>query len=728
MRSRGGFAGTAAAEWFLSWEADAVKHHRFNRFRGLLLAVVMTVLLILPAGTALAGNGATAPAAAKSQYAATIKDGRAAAKVLLEQTGAASISVALVSGNSIVWQQGFGYADRATSTVPQATTKYGLGSVSKMLAAVAVMKLVDRGTISLDTPVYRYVPEFTMLSPDYRQITVRMLLNHSSGMPGSEYADCIGTEYLPGYVDRMMRTLAGSRLKTTPGYMSVYCNDGFTMIEKLIPAVTGTSFAQFVSNEVLTPLGMSDTKYPPTRFADGAYAKCYTGSVANPQEMVNTLASGGAYSTPSDMAKLAVMFLYGGVYNGRRILSAASVNEMGRDQTLRSYNPAPATAFRYGLGWDTVTEPGLKAVGITGWCKGGDSNDYHAAVTVAPQARMAAIVTGVSPLSSTYCEDLAQRVLLHALVDKGRLRRMPAPLSQTPPRVKHATAAQLAAISGYWGASGAVLRISAATGDGQGLAISTLSADGWTAPSPAIRLRKDGRFYARGNPKSVRVLKAGNRTYLVQNGPAGYGHYTDNLLVLQKLEAGEALTAAWQDRVGHSWLVVNEDSSSSAVATNGGPVLELGDTPGLPGYVTVSTPSCGIEPVDPSKSDATAFMFLQIPGMGSRDLNDTVVSPHGAEEWLSFGSSIYRPMATVPALVAGANTVSFGAQGYAEWRRLPNAGQVSIESASAWHLFNDEMEIVGSGTTSPAPASAPSAGCYLLLYGAAGTNADVTAP
>jgi CubicO group peptidase (beta-lactamase class C family) len=364
-----------------------VKHHRFSRSWGLLLAGLVAVLLVLPAGTALAENGTAVPSAAKSKYAATIRDGRAAAQTLLEQTGAASISVALVSGDKVVWQQGFGYADKATSAVPRAGTTYGLGSVSKMLATVAVMKLVDSGAISLDTPVYRYVPEFTMLSPDYRQISVRMLLNHSSGMPGSEYADCIGTEYLPGYVDLMMQTLAGSRLKTTPGYMSVYCNDGFTMIEKLIPAVTGKSFTQFVTDEVLTPLDMSDTKYPPTRFADDAYARCYTGSVANPQEMVNTLASGGAYSTPSDMANLAMMFMNGGLYNGQRILSAASVNEMGRDQTLRSFNPAPSDAIRYGLGWDTVTEPGLNAVGITGWCKGGDSNDYHAAFTVAPKAR-----------------------------------------------------------------------------------------------------------------------------------------------------------------------------------------------------------------------------------------------------------------------------------------------------------------------------------------------------
>jgi CubicO group peptidase (beta-lactamase class C family) len=97
----------------------------------------------------------------------------------------------------------------------------------------------------------------------------------------------------------MMTALSTARIKTTPGYMSVYCNDGFTMIEKLVSAVTGESYAQFVSDEIFTPLGMTNSKYPLTHFADGTYAKVYTGSTANPQEVVNTLASGGLYSTLS---------------------------------------------------------------------------------------------------------------------------------------------------------------------------------------------------------------------------------------------------------------------------------------------------------------------------------------------------------------------------------------------------------------------------------------------
>ncbi len=66
-----------------------------------------------------------------------------------------------------------------------------------------------------------------------------------------------------------------SRLKAPPGYMSVYCNDGFTVTEALVEAMTGKSYVQFVQDEILTPLGMANTRYPISAFPTGSYAKAY---------------------------------------------------------------------------------------------------------------------------------------------------------------------------------------------------------------------------------------------------------------------------------------------------------------------------------------------------------------------------------------------------------------------------------------------------------------------
>ena len=694
-----------------------MKHHVAARARRALVALALViVLLAVMAGTA---------AARATDYAATIKDGRAAAQALLEESGAASFSLAFVSGERLVWQETFGEADKATSTPPTAATMYGIGSVSKMLATVATMKLVDQGKVELDAPFTRYVPAFGMLSPAYRQITVRMMLNHSSGFPGSTYGDLVTDTYFPGYLQQVLDTLAMERLKTTPGYMSVYCNDGFTMIEALVLAVTGKSYAAFVQDEIFTPLGMDHSAYPLAPFADGSYAKAYRGDVARPREVLNMLASGGLYSTPSDMSRLARMLIGDGAFGGARLLSAASVAEMGADQTLLSFNPLPSNMLRYGLGWDSVTEPGLAAVGVRGWVKGGDSVDYHASFQVAPQAKLAFVATGVAPLSSTALETLGQRVLLHALVDQKTLRHVPKPLPTTTPPVKRASPAQLAAMEGYWGSFNTVLRLSVSADDPQALDSSQLTTDGWAPTASGLRLRSDGRFHADDSASGYSTMTAGGRRYLAVGFIGGYGHYRDAVLTMQKLAPETPLSAAWQSRLGKAWLAVNEQPDSAVYAEGGPVLLTLGDVSGLPGYV-VSGPY-EMQPLIPV-DDTLGAMFLQIPGVGSRDLEEDLVEQHGSEEWIWRGSTLYRPQATMPALAAGPNTVTFGAEGYAEWRSLATAGTLTIAAggATTWRLFDSEMTALGAGTTFPATVTAPQAGCYLLLFGPAGASTTVT--
>jgi len=126
------------------------------------LLVALALIALVLAMTAGAATAQT------TNYAKTIRDGRVAAQALLAQSGAASISLAFVSGDRIVWQEAFGYADKATQTAPSADTMYGIGSVSKMLATVAVMKLADQGAVDLDAPFAQYVPSFTTLSPAWR--------------------------------------------------------------------------------------------------------------------------------------------------------------------------------------------------------------------------------------------------------------------------------------------------------------------------------------------------------------------------------------------------------------------------------------------------------------------------------------------------------------------------------------------------------------------------------
>jgi CubicO group peptidase (beta-lactamase class C family) len=683
------------------------------------------------------------PSSSPPTYDAAIAEGQAAAQELLDE-GASAVAIALVDPDRILWNQAFGLADREAGLAPTDSTLFGIGSVSKMLAAIAVMKLVDRGVVDLDTPVVNYIPEFRMASEGYQSITVRMLLNHSSGFPGTDYRNADIRSPAPGYLDQVLQTLAASRLKAPPGYMSVYCNDGFTITAALVEELTGKSYVEFVEDEILEPLGMANTRYPFAAFADGTYAKAYVNGVARPQEFLNTLAGGGAYSTAGDLARIAMLFLGDGSVGSTRILSGASVAEMATDQTIGSFDPVRNESFAFGLGWDTVAEPGLAAVGFDGWAKGGDSNDYGAALVVSPQARLGVVVLSVTGGGSARAIAVAQRVLLRALAENGRIAEFPALLPPVPLPEAPVRDGLLAAIEGEYAQGSIVIQLRAQPGGA--LRAFLLSDAGWTPSGFPLKRRSDGWFASDEDPlrtfKVVDVDLLGEPTqYLLNRAPAGYGHVLDESVFAQRIRSRPSgLSDAWRDRLAETWLVVNESPDALAWSSMD-PRLRLATVPNVEGIVAVRPPSDAPAPapgqpdarfhvVDASTSDRVATMMLVIPQLNGRDLDDLEIEQRDGSEWLRFGSYLHRPMASVPVVARGAtDVVTIGPDGYAEWRAIESdvtPVDVGITTTGAWQLYDPAFTSLANGTGSAVVALPAGSGLgYVTLFGEPGQKATV---
>ena len=111
------------------------------------------------------------------------------AAILTEKLGTTSLQYALIDGEQIIVSGQAGYSHLESKTAPSHTTMYGMGSTSKMYTAASIMKLVEQGQVDLETPVVTYLNNFTMEDSRYKQITVRMLLNHSSGLGGSNLSN-----------------------------------------------------------------------------------------------------------------------------------------------------------------------------------------------------------------------------------------------------------------------------------------------------------------------------------------------------------------------------------------------------------------------------------------------------------------------------------------------------------------------------------------------------------
>jgi CubicO group peptidase (beta-lactamase class C family) len=271
-------------------------------------------------------------------------------------------------------------------------------------------------------------------------------------LPGTNSRNLFTFAPVPGYAADTQAELANTHLKHLPGELAVYCNDGFTMVEQIVLAMTGQSFANFVEANILAPLKMTNSSYLTTVPSDGSFSYPFANGTQY-QEFVNAYATGGLSSTPGDMMNLAQMILGGGVFQGQRVVSAAGIAQMGTDQsTGLLINPSPE--WRWGLGWDSVQQPALQAAGVLGWEKDGGTAFYSSEFFVVPQAQLALMVTGNSGYDA---RKLAEMLVLSALKEDGTIASLPAKISTTAPPA--ASAPGIANAAGIYGNSDSPLQV-----------------------------------------------------------------------------------------------------------------------------------------------------------------------------------------------------------------------------------------------------------------------------
>ncbi len=256
------------------------------------------------------------------------------------------VSAAVVDGERIVWTKGFGYADAAGGVPATPDTVYSTGSVAKLLNAVAVLRLCDRGAIALDRPVSDYLADFSVRTrwPALPPVTLRHLLTHHSGLPGDLVDDMWGED--PPYFTAIVARLRDEYAAYPPGYMYAYSNVGSCLAGAVVERVAGESYAAFMEREVLRPLGMGRSAFARRPQTVAGLAKGYDREGREQKEVaIRDMPAGGLYASAVDLGRFLAMLFTDGRSGGRQILSPASAAEMLRAQPS---TPLDGT-FRIGL-------------------------------------------------------------------------------------------------------------------------------------------------------------------------------------------------------------------------------------------------------------------------------------------------------------------------------------------------------------------------------------------
>lgn len=291
---------------------------------------------------------------------------------------------------------------------------YSVGSVSKVYVTTAVMQLADEGKVDIDSPVTDYIPDFAMADERYKDITVRMLMNHTSGIMGSIeknsmlYADNDTSNY-----NSLLEMLSTQRLKAAPGEYAAYCNSGFDLLEMIVENVSGMSYTDYIRTNISDKLGAEHTGTPLDMFGRDDLAPIYCfGNIPHDYEYCMVLGTGGVYATASDVAEFGGTFFKG----NNTLLSDNAKNEMA---TRWDSTNADQYKDGNGLGWDYVEKLHYEQAGIKVMSKGGDIGTMHAELMVAPDEEISVAVLSAGG-GSNYNELMAQALLDVVLDERGK--------------------------------------------------------------------------------------------------------------------------------------------------------------------------------------------------------------------------------------------------------------------------------------------------------------------
>lgn len=258
-----------------------------------------------------------------------------------------SISIAVVKDGKIIWEEGFGYADRENQQKATAHTSYYLASISKTMTATALMKLAEQKLINIDSPVNKYLRGAKVSSTmwDANKATVKMVMSHTSGLTTFNFwcrTDSLSCAKMDDEIFRRYAVLV-----FPPGSAFDYSNLGYGVLDHVIRDVSGKTFTEYMRTELFQPLGLKNTFVAGNPLPAGR-AMRYTGSdgktlVEFPFSHAYSAGASSIYGSVHDLALFAKVHL-NDLKKKEQIISATSVRAM-QDTVARNGSD------HYGLGW-----------------------------------------------------------------------------------------------------------------------------------------------------------------------------------------------------------------------------------------------------------------------------------------------------------------------------------------------------------------------------------------
>jgi CubicO group peptidase (beta-lactamase class C family) len=288
-----------------------------------------------------------------------------------------SVSIAIVEDGKAIYKRGFGFRDISNALPADENTLYGVGSITKSFTALSIMQLVEKGLVSLDDNIEKYLK---VVPRAFRDVTIHHLLTHSSGIPALAYAEAyirgltgVDGSWLPInkpediaiFMDR-----AHKWRESKPGERFFYLNEGYATLGKIIEKVSGLRYTEYVHKNILKPLKMKNSFFNHEHESiEENWAKPYIiderGEIKESRFPFGIESDGGLISNVMDLTRYINMYINNGRYDGEAIIDRASIEMMEKLYIRLPYQEFGGEGYGYGL----IITPnfyGYKLIGHSG--------------------------------------------------------------------------------------------------------------------------------------------------------------------------------------------------------------------------------------------------------------------------------------------------------------------------------------------------------------------------
>jgi CubicO group peptidase (beta-lactamase class C family)/D-alanyl-D-alanine dipeptidase len=389
------------------------------------MLLALTLIQALPYVSATPARRIPPQAGAQTDYTDVIE---LLSQFINEQLGEKdlpAISIALVDGQKLVWQKGFGFANPKTKTPPSESTVYRVGSVSKLFTDIAVMQLVERGKLDLDAPVTRYIPEFRPRNPFGKAITLRQLMMHRSGLVRETP---VGSYFDPDEptLAKTIASLNQTSLVYAPETRTKYSNAAIATVGYVLERTQKTPFAKYLKSAVLDPLNMQSTSFEPTPAINHRLAKSLMWTLDgrtfdSPTFELGIAPAGSMYTTLADLSKFMSAMFAGGQGTRGRMLKRETLEQMWTPQTDDQGRQTP-----YGIGFGVSNFEGRRRIG-----HGGAIYGFATTLAALPDDKLGVVVVATKDVANAVTNRIAS-LALRAMLAARQGNLLPQPESSSP--------------------------------------------------------------------------------------------------------------------------------------------------------------------------------------------------------------------------------------------------------------------------------------------------------